>query len=66
MKQITKEKLFETLKSEVSKINYTIRVSSSLNRNDIAKLNAQKQILLTLAEKLDFNESQLSNILFAQ
>lgn len=66
MTQITKEKLFETLKSQVSKINYTIRVSSSLNRNEIAKLNAQKQILLTLAEKLDFNESELSNILFAQ
>lgn len=65
MKEITREKLFETLKSQVSKINYTMRVSSSLNRNEIAKLNAQKQILFTLAEKLDFNESELSNIIFA-
>tara|TARA_Y100000741_G_scaffold351926_1_gene323529 strand:+ start:370 stop:549 length:180 start_codon:yes stop_codon:yes gene_type:complete len=58
MKTITTEKLLETIQTEVRKIDYKIKVNSSLNRNDLAKLDSQKQILWTLAEKF---ESEIFN-----
>ena len=58
------DKVFDQIKQEVKNINYTIKVNSSLNRNDLAKLKAQKQILFTLAEKLGYNESEVSEIMF--
>ena len=58
MKTITTEKLLETIQTEVRKIDYKIKVNSSLNRNDLAKLDSQKKILWTLAEKF---ESEIFN-----
>ena len=64
MKEMNRNKVFDQIKQEVKNINYTIKVNSSLNRNDLAKLKAQKQILFTLAEKLGYNESEVSEIVF--
>ena len=61
---MNRNKVFDQIKQEVKNINYTIKVNSSLNRNDLAKLKAQKQILFTLAENLGYNQSEVSEIVF--
>ncbi len=64
MKNLTTKDFTEALETEVRKIDNTIKVKTNLNRNELAKLKAQKNALLNFAQRVGYSESEFKKLMF--